>query len=188
MDTLNPPPYQALGELARKIGEADFYTAMISLAASIVKSDMNIIMLYSRHSAPIYINCETVPSAVVNMYKSGYYRFDPFYHYWRQQGAPGVYSAREASPNQTITSDHFSIFLPSAGINDELGILLPTIGSSAVGLFLERHDNFLSSEKELLCALFPLLNGLHMSHQKYLLSNHTNNNEYINHLHMDNHA
>ncbi|WP_205619928.1 response regulator transcription factor [Dasania marina] len=180
--------YEPLGELARLIGSPAFYTAMMNIATSIVESEMNIIMLYSHRSAPIYINCETVPEPVVEMYNSGYYRFDPFYHYWRERGIPAVLSAREASPSKELTRNHFLTFLPSAGINDEIGILLPTIGNSAVGLFLERHNSFTEAEKEKIREIFPLFLGLHMAHQKLSLSADTEQHKQTHHFHMANHA
>ena len=59
---------------------------------------------------------------------------------------------------------YISVFKPAANVSDELGLFLPTIGNSSVGLFLEREQGeFKRCEIESAKIAFPILSSLEES-------------------------
>ena len=60
---------------------------------------------------------------------------------------------------------YISVFKPAANVSDELGLFLPTIGNSSVGLFLEREQGeFKRCEIESAKIAFPILSSLEKAH------------------------
>ena len=89
------------------------------------------IVRYARFAAPDFLIFEGIPNHIVELYRSGYYRFDPFYSYWQERERGGVVSLREVSPPDLDGSEYRRIFQRQARICDELGMFLPGIGRAS---------------------------------------------------------
>lgn len=160
-----------LGEAARAIGKSGFYARLLDVMKHVAPWKVANVVRYSRFAAPHFlINVEGRP-AMADLYLSGYYRFDPYYRHWREVGTGGVMTLRGASKPEGLTSDYFTAFLPRTGIVDDLGVMLPSVGGTAIGLFLETPlRRYTPAEAARLEHLYPLFLGLHDAHLARLLS------------------
>lgn len=157
--------FEALGEAARAIGSDEFHARILHLYGSAIRHDMAMIVRYSRFSAPDFLICEGLPRHLVELYRSGYYRYDPFYGYWQSREHGGVVSLREVSPPELWKSHYRRVFQRQAQIADELGMFLPGVGRASIALFLERSvGRFSPQEIERARRIYPAVAGLYRAH------------------------
>ncbi|MEE9300497.1 MAG: helix-turn-helix transcriptional regulator [Alphaproteobacteria bacterium] len=163
--------YRAIGAAAEAIGKPAFLTTLLRLLHSLVPSDRQMAMRYPRHAVPDFlVGLQKLPKSVTELYASGYYRFDPFYRFWRERGRLGVYSYRDITSRRLATSEYFSVYMPKAQISDDLATFLPGIGGAAIVFFLERRTGrFTRHEVERLRRIYPTVLGLHTAHLARLL-------------------
>jgi DNA-binding CsgD family transcriptional regulator len=161
----DPGWYVALGSVARAIGSDEFPGRLLRLFASLIRHDMAMVVRYARFSAPDFLVCEGLPNHIVELYRSGYYRFDPFYDYWQKRERGGVVSLRDVSPPGLTRSRYRRVFQRQANICDELGMFLPGVGRASIALFLERSQGwFTGAEKERARRIYPAIAGLYRAH------------------------
>jgi len=154
----------ALGEAARAIGSDEFPARLLHLFARLIRHDMAMVVRYARFSAPDFLVCEGLPDHQVETYRSGLYRFDPFYGYWQKRGRGGVVSLRDVAP-PTLLRSGYRAFQRQAKICDELGMFLPGVGRGSIALFLERSTGwFTPTEKERGRRAYPAIAGLYRAH------------------------
>jgi DNA-binding CsgD family transcriptional regulator len=154
----------ALGEVARAIGSDEFPARLLHLFARLVRHDMAMVVRYARFSAPDFLVCEGLPAHQIETYRSGLYRFDPFYGYWRKRERGGVISLRDVAP-ATLVRSGYRAFQRQAKICDELGMFLPGVGRASIALFLERSKGwFTAAEKERARRVYPAIAGLYRAH------------------------
>ncbi len=157
--------FESLGEVAGHIGTADFHPALLRLLECLVPCDYQALMLYSRHASPEYLINSGLPGHVVDLYLSGYYRFDPFHRYWRERARGGVVSLREAASPELTSSEYFTVFIPKSKITDDVGLFLPVAGGAALTPTLERiRGRYSPAELGRLRRIYPTVAGLHRAH------------------------
>jgi DNA-binding CsgD family transcriptional regulator len=125
---------------------------------------------YSRFSKPDYlVHSESYDEAMAERYLAHYYRFDPFYRYWRSTERPGVVWLGEFGADVLSQGRYLREFLAQSGVSDEVGVFLPPLGRASVALFLERgKGRFTKQERALLESLYPILAGLYQAHVSML--------------------
>ena len=161
--------FAALGEVASEVGRSRFYRDLVRLLARITSSDSCLVMRYARFSAPDFLVNEIVTPEALDLYFAGYYRLDPFYNYWRQQGQCGVVPVKTILGHNKNESEYFNTIYHKAHIHDEIAIFLPAPGGASVALFVDRtHADFAESDIELLKLLYPTVAGLHKIHLDWL--------------------
>jgi DNA-binding CsgD family transcriptional regulator len=154
----------ALGEVARAVGSDQFPARLLHLFARLIRHDMAMVVRYARFSAPDFLVCEGMPQHQIETYRSGLYRFDPFYGYWHRRERGGVVSFRDVAPPALLRSG-YRAFQRQAKICDELGMFLPGIGRGSIALFLERSKGwFTAAEKERARRVYPAISGLYRAH------------------------
>jgi len=155
----------ALGEVARAIGSDEFPARLLRLFARLIRHDMAMVVRYARFSAPDFLVCEGLPSHQIETYRTGWYRFDPFYGYWRRRERGGVVSLRDVAAPTLVRSHYRRVFQRQANICDELGMFLPGVGRASIALFLERSKGWFSeAEKERARRVYPAIAGLYRAH------------------------
>jgi hypothetical protein len=138
----------ALGEAARAIGSDEFPARLLHLFARLIRHDMAMVVRYARFSAPDFLVCEGFPDHQIETYRTGWYRFDPFYGYWHRRERGGVVGFRDVAP-PTLLRSGYRAFQRQAKICDELGMFLPGVGRGSIALFLERSKGwFTTAEKQ----------------------------------------
>ncbi|HEY7688784.1 MAG TPA: LuxR C-terminal-related transcriptional regulator [Dongiaceae bacterium] len=165
MRLADPAWLAALGKAAGAIGSDEFPALLLRLFAGLIRNDMSMVVRYARFSAPDYLVCEGLPRHFIDLYRSSYYRFDPFYSYWQKRERGGVVTIRDVAPPGLERSPYRRVFHRQAHISDELGMFLPGVGRSSISLFLERSKGWFSArEKELARRVFPAIAGLYRAH------------------------
>lgn len=169
-----PEMAQAWDALGASIGLHQFPIAAMAVVGLSVDHDMRWIMTYSRKGRPIVHQHIVTADAdsgidgdqIRELYESGYYRFDPFFRYWRGGGQPGIVSMHEVSPVGEAGDDYLTHFMPHTGVADDVAVLVDLQDGNALGLCVERRRAFTGEELEELRTIFPLLNGMAKSHAR----------------------
>lgn len=160
----DPAWLAALGEVARAIGSDEFPARLMRLLGSLIRHDMAMVVRYARFSAPDFLVSDGASTQMIESYRSGWYRFDPFYGYWQKRERGGVVSLRDVAPPSLVRSG-YRAFQRQANICDELGMFLPGVGRASIALFLERSKGWFSeAEKERACRVYPAIAGLYRAH------------------------
>jgi DNA-binding CsgD family transcriptional regulator len=154
-----------VGKAARAIGTDAFYRHLLHLLGHAIPHDMGMVMRYPRYAAPDFLHRERFPDRLAELYLTGFYRFDPFYRHWRERRRCGVVPYRSVASADLRRGDYHRFFQRQAHIADELGMFLPNVGHSAIGLFIERSKGrFTPREIARARAIYPAAAGLHDAH------------------------
>lgn len=166
---------ELLYALGASIGLPGFGPAALALLAATVTRDMEWVLIYARRGAPRVLHHRVVAEAgsgidharIRELYDSGYFRFDPFYRYWREGGAPGLATLRQAAGSGSGDRTYMTEFMPMTGVTDDIALMLDLDGEQALALCLERRRPYSAAELARIAALEPLLAGLAQSHARY---------------------
>lgn len=160
---------QRLGAAAEAIGSRGFHARLLSVLDCVIRSDMRLVLRYSRHAKPDYLINEGLSQHAVDLYLSGFYAFDPAYLLCRRSTPSGVISFRALSRRVRRTSAYFSAYAPRVRITDDLGMFLPGIGGAVVAIFLERRKgHFSARDVAAMRRLYPMMRGLYRAHLQSL--------------------
>ena len=82
---------KSIGKLAEQIAAPDLPEQLLQFAGQFVAHDLTTMTRYSPFSKPEYL-LHTGPfdAALEDRYLADYYRFDPFYRYWKSEERSGV--------------------------------------------------------------------------------------------------
>ena len=125
------------------------------------------IIRFSDPAPPEIMYTRNVPAPLRDHYKNACSAVDPFAAHWRLHKEVGVQtlSRFRGMLGPIDPTPYISVFKPAANVSDELGLFLPTIGNSSVGLFLEREQGeFKRCEIESAKIAFPILSSLEKAH------------------------
>jgi DNA-binding CsgD family transcriptional regulator len=169
--TLPAGIFTAFGAAAAAIHAPDFHDHLLQAAGSLVAHDLLSIMRYSRFSAPDFLACHDYTAEFVALYNSEFYRYDPYYRYWKEGGAAGVVPLSRISNVMRLRSRYVTAVLAEAKITDEISIFLPPVGGCCLALFIDRcSGKFSKAEIARLEAAYPLIAGLQEAHVASLKS------------------
>lgn len=168
-------PPEVWRRLGAAVGTARFAEAAMALVAATIPRDMEWFVIYRLDRPPEVCHHEVVaePGSGINRdrirrsYDAGFFRFDPFYRYWREEGRPGVVTMRAAAGESAGDETYMLDFMPTTGMDDDVAVLLDMGGGGALALCLERRSRFTPAELARLESFFPLLAGLAESHRRY---------------------
>jgi DNA-binding CsgD family transcriptional regulator len=128
---------------------------------------MALVVRYAEEVPPDFLVCEGLAPHLVELYRAGLWRYDPFYGFWRDHREGGVASLREILPPPARRGYYHRVFQRrQAKIEDELGLFLPAEATGSIGLFLERSTGSFSTEEvRLAVAVAPVMAGLYRAHR-----------------------
>jgi DNA-binding CsgD family transcriptional regulator len=156
---------ERLGAVAAATGSDGFLLLLLGLFGALLRHDMSLVVRYARFAAPDFLVSERYPQHIIDLYRSGYYRFDPFYGYWQDHERCGVVSLRDVAPPGLGASRYGHLFHRQIRISDELGMFLPGVGRSSIALFLERSSGrFTQPELDRARRVYPAIAGLYRAH------------------------
>lgn len=186
MDSIAAAEAKTLSRLGRSIGTSDFYEASLAFIAALVPRDMEWILIYDRRERPQTIHFALVGDKRVTVdrdlvsstYEEGFYRFDPFFRYWRAGGHPSVIGMYEIVEPSDPSDSYLTEFMPVTGMADDIAVLLPLDDRRCMSLCIERATPFLDSEMQRLRSIYPLLLGLHDAHIRTAADGHIRGNRH----------
>jgi DNA-binding CsgD family transcriptional regulator len=172
MDLLSMVEPADLEELGRSLGTRHFYQAALRVVSALVPGEFEAITVYSRQARPQMLHFEATSkdisedevARILGLYKAAYFRFDPFYRYWREVGRPGVLSVYEIPDLLQRDARFIASYMPEMRMSDDVLIFLPIPNGRAVALSRERNWRFEEMETDRLRLIYPLLAGLNESH------------------------
>ena len=156
-----------IAEVADRVGQADFYAALLAALGAHLQADLCMMMRYSAGDAPEYIIHDGLEREHMELYRRGLYRVDPIYRLCHNEIGEGVKDLTEISTPEELKGDYFNIFLRLTGMADDLAILFPVEDRASLGLVFERRTRFQKREIAEMRALFPLLHSLHRLHRSH---------------------
>lgn len=159
--------FRRVGAVSATLGAARFQEALVDLFGCLVRHDARWIIRFSDTAPPEVMHTSGVPQEVVDHYKAICVEFDPFAAHWRLYRETGVRILSQFTDKVGSVDVEASrqAFCEVSNVNDELVVLLTTIGQSSIGLFLDRwQGDFDEDEIALARKAFPVLNGLQKAH------------------------
>jgi DNA-binding CsgD family transcriptional regulator len=157
----------ALGAAVQEIAARDFPTRLLHLLGALIRHDMALVVRYMDEAPPDFLVCEGLAPHLVELYRAGLWRYDPFYGYWQDHRDGGVASLREILPPPARRGYYHRVFQRrQAKIEDELGLFLPAETTGSIALFLERSaGSFSPEEMRLAATVAPVMAGLYRAHR-----------------------
>ena len=157
----------ALGAAVQEIAARDFPAHLLHLLGALIRHDMALVVRYVEEAPPDFLVCEGLAPHLVELYRAGLWRYDPFYGFWHDHQEGGVASLREILPPPARRGYYHRVFQRrQAKIEDELGLFLPAEATGSIGLFLERsRGSFSPEETGLAAAVAPVIAGLYSAHR-----------------------
>jgi len=163
--------FAAFGLAAANILSPDFHSYLLQAAASLVPHDLLSIIRYSRVAAPDFFVRQDYTPEFVALYNREFYRYDPYYRYWKEGGAPGVKPMSRILTELKLRERYVNAVLAEAHISDEVSILLPPIGGGCLALFIDlTSGKFSKADIARLEDAYPLIAGLQEAHVASLQS------------------
>ena len=153
---------------AGRIGEPGFHRALLDAWRGLIAGESGQVMYFDRNDMPRHLDVFDTSANVQHLYESQFGRWSPYYQYWHAEARPGVRAISELTHNDVDYGDYFSVFYPKTGMVDEIGVLLPVTGDTAVGVFLERSTPFRSNEIDTLRNTWRPFSELHRAHVRLL--------------------
>jgi len=165
---------ETLTRLGRSVGTDDFFAAGLAVLGELVARDMEWVVVYDRRGRPRTLrfalarqpNLDLDRDLILSTYEAGFYRFDPFFRYWRAGGAASVLGMHEFDPPADRADPYMADFLPLTRMADDVAVMLPAGPGQCVALTLERATRFTDAEFRRLRQVYPLLAGLAESHRR----------------------
>lgn len=168
---------RTLATVIERVGTDQFHENVMLFLTSQVPVDIEWIVHYSPLSIPKLIHSRKLEHAkhhidlnmVNKLYYDGYYRLDPWYRYWRNDGRVGVLTPNTLGPIGESKEDFYSVLKPFLGDMDVIAIFFPCLGRSAITVFLEREETFSVKEIDYIKDTFPELLALQNLHEQIML-------------------
>ena len=163
--------FVSFGTAAAAVSLPDFHLRLLDAVGSLLSDDIRSMMRYSRFSAPDLLANNSFSPEFVAHYETEFYRYDPYYRYWKRTETPGVMPLRRVATDWVDLNRYVNFVLTEANITDEICVFLPPVGGSSIALFYDRcGGRFSESEIALLEEIYPLLAGLHEAHVACLMA------------------
>ncbi|WP_353339516.1 helix-turn-helix transcriptional regulator [Pelagimonas sp. KU-00592-HH] len=156
----------------REIGKSTFLSSLDEALGTLVAHDMRWTIVYSAvsapqvmaHSLPVDNSVGVDDGLIRRTYDAGYFRFDPFYRYWREQRQGGVLRLSDiARPNKEDATYMFG-FVPLTGFEDDVALMCPVDEDHALALTVESVAGFSDYDMERLEAFYALMAAMIESH------------------------
>jgi DNA-binding CsgD family transcriptional regulator len=163
---------EAVTSASEAVGSPGFDGAMLALARSTLAHDTHLTMRLHKSSAPATITVEGISEEVMRTYETDLYRDDPIHIKWAAGAITGVHGLHKVEYPGLKESSYYRDFLSSlAHISDELGIILPGLGNTALGIWLQRSKGvFKGADFSRVQRVFPLMANLNRAHQFHVAS------------------
>lgn len=172
MDVLSRVGAEHLERLGRALGTPTFYQALLRVITSVLPGEFESITVYSRQAQPRLLHFAATSqeardhdvAAIESLYNSAFFRFDPFFRYWREVCTPGVVPLYDIADLMSRDELYMTSYMPAMHMKDDVVMFLSIPGDRAIALGRERSWRYESEEVARLKLLYPLLSGLNEAH------------------------
>ncbi len=172
MDVLSGIGAADLERLGRSVGMPHFYETLLAVIGTLVSGEFESITVYSKRTRPQLLHFEGTPQTghhhdvaeIASLYNSAFFRFDPYFRYWREICAPGVVPLYEIPDLLSRDELYVTSYMPAMQMADDVVIFLPVPADRAIALGRERSWRYETEEIDRIKLLYPLLAGLNDAH------------------------
>jgi len=176
MDVLSNISAVELERLGRSVGTPQFYQTSLRVVGTLVPGEFESVTVYSKRTRPQLLHFEATPqkgyrqnvTEIASLYNSAFFRFDPYFRYWREIFAPGVVPLYEIPDLLNRDELYVTSYMPAMQMADDVVIFLPIPAGRAVALGRERSWRYETEEIDRLKLLYPLLAGLNEAHLRVM--------------------
>jgi DNA-binding CsgD family transcriptional regulator len=161
-----------LGRLSSTLGTSGFERALAEYLGELVPHDMMTVARYSPHAPPQLIAYSAgFPEQMADTYEQTYRLIDPYDAYLRSETPAPVITLGELSTGRRKVDRYIREFMFKNGIRDEVGLFLPPVAGSILGLFYESLERaYGPTEQGFLQSLYPLVANLYRAHLRTLFA------------------
>jgi DNA-binding CsgD family transcriptional regulator len=172
-----PDWFAHAGECIKSIGTEFFHCELIKLMEASIPSDAAWIIRYSGEAPPDVVYTRNVSEPALQTYVEQCSGVDPFSRRWRARREAGVFTLASLRDDSVEYLHYVRLFLPAAGVTDELGVFFPVTAHNCFSFFLEREQGrFTRAEVNRARLMLPALQGFQRAHLGWLFNElrHTN--------------
>lgn len=167
-----------IGKVLESIGSPFFHEELIGLLEITILSDAFWIIRYAGEAIPDVVFTRGVSAQTRRVYSKVCAPIDPFSARWRSGRQSGIFTLEQLRSNDAAYKRYSDVFLAAAGMDDEVGMILPVTAHSCFAIFLERkHGFFTEDEVRNLETVYPAIEGCCQSHLG-LLFNETRKSDF----------
>lgn len=168
---------ESIGTLADNLGGPGFHGAMLEAFTNLIPGDEAQAYYYSSDGKAQCLHAIDTPEDDCAAYMQEFSSICPFFLHWRQDHRPGVKwldQVTHGDKTNGVFERYFSEFYAPLGLNDEVGVFMPTPTRRTVGLFVQRNGQFDRTHLEDAFSAFPTLTRLHRANNRILLNSYSN--------------
>ncbi|WP_020181416.1 LuxR C-terminal-related transcriptional regulator [Methylopila sp. M107] len=166
-----PDWYAHAGAVVTSIGTPFFHRELIKLLEASIRSDAVWIIRYSGEAPPDVVYTHNVSDAAERVYSDQCAGVDPFSMRWKRERRAGVSTLARLRDDSVEYLLYTKLFLPAAGVEDELGVFFPVTAHNCYAFFLERERGlFTQGDVERAELMYPALAGFYRAHLGWLFN------------------
>lgn len=166
-----PVWFAHVGDVVASIGTEFFHRELIGLLEATIRSDAVWIIRYSGEAPPDVVYTRNVTPHAVKVYLEECGGVDPFSARWKAKREAGIFTLATLRDDSVEYLLYTKIFLPAAGVEDELAVVFPVTGHNSFVFFLEReHGQFTRAEVDRAKLMYPALESFHRAHLGWLFN------------------
>ncbi|MET0313487.1 MAG: helix-turn-helix transcriptional regulator [Hansschlegelia sp.] len=166
-----PDWFEHAGECVKSIGTEFFHRELVKLMERSIRSDAAWIIRYAGEAPPDVVYTRNVSEPALKTYVEECSGVDPFSRWWRTRREAGVFTLASLRDDSVEYLLYVKLFLPAAGVDDELGVFFPVTAHNCFAFFLEReHGHFTPAEVERARLMLPALQGFQRAHLGWLFN------------------
>jgi DNA-binding CsgD family transcriptional regulator len=159
------------GEVVKSIGTEFFHRELIKLLEASIRSEAVWIIRYSGEAPPDVVYTHNVPPSAERVYCEQCSGVDPFSMRWKTRREAGVFTLARLRDESVEYLLYTKLFLPAAGMEDELGVFFPVTAHNCFAFFLERQrGHFTRAEVERAELMYPALASFYRAHLGWLFN------------------
>lgn len=165
-----------LRRLGGSVGTAEFYRTLLRTVSTLIPGEFESLTVYSKAARPRLLHFEATPrkkrshnvAEIASLYNSAFFRFDPYFRYWREHSAPGIVPLYEIPDLLNRDELYVTSYMPAMQMADDVVAFLPIPTDRAIALGRERSWRYERQEIDQLKILYPLLAGLNEAHVRVI--------------------